>query len=86
MILRRSRRRRRIFACRRARTPRVQAPTACRPTAPKLGVLYLGLYLTALGTGGLKSSVSGHGSNQFDDSHDGERKKMLRFFNWFYFF
>ncbi|RLN18540.1 protein NRT1/ PTR FAMILY 6.3-like [Panicum miliaceum] len=52
----------------------------------QLGVLYLGLYLTALGTGGLKSSVSGFGSDQFDESHDGERGKMLRFFNWFYFF
>nr|CAB3500192.1 unnamed protein product [Digitaria exilis] len=52
----------------------------------QLGVLYLGLYLTALGTGGLKSSVSGFGSDQFDEAHDGERGKMLRFFNWFYFF
>uniref|UniRef100_A0A0D3HGG8 Major facilitator superfamily (MFS) profile domain-containing protein n=1 Tax=Oryza barthii TaxID=65489 RepID=A0A0D3HGG8_9ORYZ len=53
----------------------------------QLGVLYLGLYLTALGTGGLKSSVSGFGSDQFDESDvDGERKKMMRFFNWFYFF
>ncbi|XP_047093820.1 protein NRT1/ PTR FAMILY 6.3-like [Lolium rigidum] len=52
----------------------------------QLGVLYLGLYMTALGTGGLKSSVSGFGSDQFDDSDDSERKKMTRFFNWFYFF
>ncbi|CAM0956244.1 unnamed protein product [Alopecurus aequalis] len=52
----------------------------------QLGVLYLGLYMTALGTGGLKSSVSGFGSDQFDESDDGERKKMMRFFNWFYFF
>ncbi|KQJ97753.1 protein NRT1/ PTR FAMILY 6.3 [Brachypodium distachyon] len=52
----------------------------------QLGVLYLGLYMTALGTGGLKSSVSGFGSDQFDESDDVERKKMMRFFNWFYFF
>ncbi|KAM0880567.1 hypothetical protein ACQ4PT_033511 [Festuca glaucescens] len=52
----------------------------------QLGVLYLGLYMTALGTGGLKSSVSGFGSDQFDESDGGERKKMMRFFNWFYFF
>ncbi|RWW42570.1 hypothetical protein BHE74_00051873 [Ensete ventricosum] len=32
-----------------------------------LGVLNLGLYLTALGMGGLKSSVSGFGSDQFDE-------------------
>ncbi|RZS00568.1 hypothetical protein BHM03_00030297 [Ensete ventricosum] len=33
------------------------------------GVLNLGLYLTALGTGGLKSSVSGFGSDQFDETN-----------------
>jgi dipeptide/tripeptide permease len=69
-------------------------PPACAAASPdcvpanttQLGVLYLGLYLTALGTGGLKSSVSGFGSDQFDEAHDVERNKMLRFFNWFYFF
>ncbi|KAL6906421.1 hypothetical protein ACP4OV_004022 [Aristida adscensionis] len=62
------------------------SPDCVPANGTQLGVLYLGLYLTALGTGGLKSSVSGFGSDQFDDGHDGERKKMLRFFNWFYFF
>ncbi|CAN6294338.1 unnamed protein product [Urochloa humidicola] len=63
------------------------AGPGCVPAnGTQLGVLYLGLYLTALGTGGLKSSVSGFGSDQFDEAHDGERGKMLRFFNWFYFF
>lgn len=49
-------------------------------------VLYMALYLTALGTGGLKSSVSGFGSDQFDDSNKVERKQMANFFNWFFFF
>ncbi|XP_071919137.1 protein NRT1/ PTR FAMILY 6.3-like [Coffea arabica] len=52
----------------------------------QLLVLYAALYLTALGTGGLKSSVSGFGSDQFDDSDEKERKKMIKFFNWFFFF
>ncbi|KAL6645364.1 hypothetical protein ACP70R_016972 [Stipagrostis hirtigluma subsp. patula] len=56
------------------------------PNGTQLGVLYLGLYLTALGTGGLKSSVSGFGSDQFDESDAGERKRMARFFSWFFFF
>lgn len=51
----------------------------------QLIVLYIALYLTALGTGGLKSSVSGFGSDQFDDSDPDERKKMSNFFNWFFF-
>ncbi|KAI0520603.1 hypothetical protein KFK09_008079 [Dendrobium nobile] len=63
------------------------ATTSCvRATGGQLGVLYLALYLTALGTGGLKSSVSGFGSDQFDESDRTERKQMTRFFNWFFFF
>ncbi|XP_015964415.1 protein NRT1/ PTR FAMILY 6.3 [Arachis duranensis] len=57
-----------------------------RATSKQLTVLYLALYMTALGTGGLKSSVSGFGSDQFDDTDEKERKQMLKFFNWFYFF
>ncbi|CAM0871219.1 unnamed protein product [Alopecurus aequalis] len=63
------------------------ASAACaQPSGTQLGVLYLGLYLTALGTGGLKSSVSGFGSDQFDESHGGERRRVARFFSWFFFF
>ncbi|XP_021908025.1 protein NRT1/ PTR FAMILY 6.3 [Carica papaya] len=51
----------------------------------QLTVLYLALYLIALGTGGLKSSVSGFGSDQFDDSDPKERTHMTNFFNWFFF-
>ncbi|KAI9174538.1 hypothetical protein LWI28_018770 [Acer negundo] len=52
----------------------------------QLTVLYTALYLTALGTGGLKSSVSGFGSDQFDESDTKERKQMNNFFSWFFFF
>lgn len=59
----------------------------CLPASGKqLTVLYTALYLTALGTGGLKSSVSGFGSDQFDESDKQERKQMTNFFNWFFFF
>ncbi|XP_065020135.1 protein NRT1/ PTR FAMILY 6.3-like [Musa acuminata AAA Group] len=57
-----------------------------RANGTQMGVLYLGLYLTALGTGGLKSSVSGFGSDQFDEGDGAEKKQMLRFFSWFFFF
>ncbi|MBA0762144.1 hypothetical protein Gotri_024689 [Gossypium trilobum] len=59
----------------------------CTPASGiQLTVLYLALYLTALGTGGLKSSVSGFGSDQFDDSDPEEKSQMTNFFNWFFFF
>nr|GMD97244.1 protein NRT1/ PTR FAMILY 6.3-like [Ipomoea batatas] len=60
---------------------------SCVPASGgQLGVLYLALYLTALGTGGLKSSVSGLGTDQFDDSDKRERGQMVKFFSWFIFF
>ncbi|KAJ1376434.1 PTR2 family proton/oligopeptide symporter, conserved site [Sesbania bispinosa] len=59
----------------------------CIPASnTQLTVLYLALYITALGIGGVKSSVSGFGSDQFDDSDKGEKKQMITFFNWFFFF
>ncbi|XP_038876101.1 protein NRT1/ PTR FAMILY 6.3-like [Benincasa hispida] len=60
-------------------TPCIQADSK------QLAILHTALYLTALGTGGLKSSVSGFGSDQFDDMDKEERIKMSNFFNWFFF-
>ncbi|RWW84492.1 hypothetical protein BHE74_00006901 [Ensete ventricosum] len=57
-----------------------------KASGAQLEVLYLALYLTALGTGGLKSSVSGFGSDQFDETDPGEKAQMMKFFNWFFFF
>ncbi|KAF5460837.1 hypothetical protein F2P56_020678 [Juglans regia] len=71
------------------RPPKCAADTVppCIPASGmQLKVLYLALYLTALGTGGVKSSVSGFGSDQFDDSDKEERAQMSKFFNWFFFF
>ncbi|CAM8988910.1 unnamed protein product [Rhodiola kirilowii] len=71
------------------RPPKCDDPTGlgCIPaTELQLTVLFIALYLTALGTGGLKSSVSGFGSDQFDDKEPTERANMASFFHWFFFF
>ncbi|RRT82072.1 hypothetical protein B296_00015418, partial [Ensete ventricosum] len=52
----------------------------------QIRLLYLSLYLIALGTGGLKSSVSGFGTGQFDDKDEKEKSQMAYFFNRFFFF
>ncbi|RCV47016.1 hypothetical protein SETIT_9G577200v2 [Setaria italica] len=52
----------------------------------RLGLQGTQLYLMALGTGGLKSSVSGFGSDQFDETDPGELGRMARFFSWLFFF
>ncbi|XP_054808381.1 protein NRT1/ PTR FAMILY 6.3-like [Prosopis cineraria] len=66
--------------------PNTDASSCVPANDMQLTVLYLALYVTALGTGGLKSSVSGFGSDQFDDADKAEKKQMLKFFNWFFFF
>ncbi|XP_042501042.1 protein NRT1/ PTR FAMILY 6.2 [Macadamia integrifolia] len=52
----------------------------------QMGILYLALYMIAVGTGGLKSSVSGFGTDQFDEKDERERTHMAYFFNRFFFF
>ncbi|AES90949.1 putative nitrate-transporting ATPase [Medicago truncatula] len=60
---------------------------SCEPANNiQLTVLYIALYVTALGIGGLKSSVSGFGSDQFDETNEVEKNHMVKFFNWFFFF
>ncbi|XP_039049467.1 protein NRT1/ PTR FAMILY 6.4-like [Hibiscus syriacus] len=51
----------------------------------QLVLLYVALYTTALGGGGIKSNVSGFGSDQFDVTDPKEEKAMIFFFNRFYF-
>lgn len=64
----------------------IASGSCVKASGMQLGVLYLALYLTALGTGGLKSSVSGFGSDQFDEKDREEKHQMMKFFNWFFFF
>ncbi|KAK4481009.1 hypothetical protein RD792_011877 [Penstemon davidsonii] len=58
---------------------------ACHPTELQTGFFFAGLYLIALGTGGIKPCVSSFGADQFDDSDEVEKKHKSSFFNWFYF-
>uniref|UniRef100_A0A0D9XH88 Uncharacterized protein n=1 Tax=Leersia perrieri TaxID=77586 RepID=A0A0D9XH88_9ORYZ len=48
-------------------------------------VVYLGLYLVSLGTGGIKPCASALGADQFDVTDPHERVKKSSFFNWYYF-
>ncbi|KAJ7537662.1 hypothetical protein O6H91_11G016200 [Diphasiastrum complanatum] len=49
-------------------------------------LLFLGLYLTALGAGGLKSNLPTLGAAQLQDGPDSRKERELsKFFNWFVF-
>ncbi|PIA27989.1 hypothetical protein AQUCO_07400085v1 [Aquilegia coerulea] len=51
----------------------------------KAVMLFGGLYLIALGVGGIKGSLPAHGAEQFDESTIGGRKQRSTFFNYFVF-
>jgi solute carrier family 15 (peptide/histidine transporter), member 3/4 len=44
-----------------------------------------GIYIIAVGTGGIKPCVSTFGADQFDDSNPQDQKEKASYFNWFYF-
>nr|GEV20728.1 protein NRT1/ PTR FAMILY 4.6 [Tanacetum cinerariifolium] len=48
-------------------------------------MLFLGLYLVALGVGGIKGSLPVHGADQFDENDIKGRKQRSTFFNYFVF-
>ncbi|CAL5053489.1 unnamed protein product [Urochloa decumbens] len=77
-----------------ARTPSLMpAQCAKSPGAPpcspvsgaKKAMLFAGLYITALGIGGIKGSLPSHGAEQFDEHAPRGRKGRSTFFNYFVF-
>ncbi|XP_015893998.3 protein NRT1/ PTR FAMILY 8.3-like isoform X1 [Ziziphus jujuba] len=58
----------------------------CPSAAPaQYAVFFFGLYMIALGTGGIKPCIWPFGADQFDDTDPRERVKKGSYFNWFYF-
>ncbi|KAK7307142.1 hypothetical protein VNO77_39950 [Canavalia gladiata] len=51
----------------------------------KATMLFVGLYLVALGVGGIKGSLPAHGGEQFDETTSVGRKQRSTFFNYFVF-
>ncbi|XP_004508775.1 protein NRT1/ PTR FAMILY 4.6 isoform X1 [Cicer arietinum] len=48
-------------------------------------MLFAGLYVVALGVGGIKGSLPPHGAEQFDETTQEGRNKRTEFFNYFVF-
>ncbi|XVF50183.1 hypothetical protein PTKIN_Ptkin04bG0075400 [Pterospermum kingtungense] len=51
----------------------------------KEAMLFTGLYLVALGVGGIKGSLPPHGAEQFDETTPQGRKQRSSFFNYYVF-
>ncbi|KAK7329252.1 hypothetical protein VNO77_23405 [Canavalia gladiata] len=74
-----------------AREPSLK-PQLCDQDTPcqevsggKAAMLFVGLYLVALGVGGIKGSLPTHGGEQFDETTPSGRKERSTFFNYFVF-
>lgn len=59
--------------------------TPCEAVSPAYKiVLYLSLFLIALGCGGVRSSLLPFGADQFTDTNQADQQKKVLFFSWFY--
>ncbi|XP_019164965.1 PREDICTED: protein NRT1/ PTR FAMILY 4.6-like [Ipomoea nil] len=66
--------------------PRCDVGKACEAVhGAKAAVLFTGLYLVALGVGGIKGSLATHGAEQLDQDTSHGRKQRSTFFNYFVF-
>ncbi|KAL6648500.1 hypothetical protein ACP70R_012724 [Stipagrostis hirtigluma subsp. patula] len=65
--------------------PTCTGPDCLPDGSSQSAVFFLGLYMMAIGAGGIKPCVSSFGADQFDDSSPAERLKKDSFFNWFFF-
>ncbi|KAJ0693386.1 putative proton-dependent oligopeptide transporter family, MFS transporter superfamily [Helianthus annuus] len=48
----------------------------------KAALLFVAMYLLAVGDGGVKAALPSHGADQFDEKDPKEAKQMSSFFNW----
>lgn len=52
----------------------------------QLAILYVGLYLVAIGTSGVKAAAPPLGADQYDEKDPKEAAKLSSYFNWLMFF
>lgn len=58
----------------------------CQPArGGEIAVLFVGLYLVAFGTSGVKAACPSLGADQFDENDPKEAAKLSSYFNWFLF-
>ncbi|KAF8398036.1 hypothetical protein HHK36_016962 [Tetracentron sinense] len=63
----------------------VQTDNCQHVNGQKSAILFSGLYLIALGSGGLKAALPTLGADQFDENNPKERRLISSFFNFFLF-
>ncbi|CAN6269128.1 unnamed protein product [Urochloa humidicola] len=62
----------------------VVASSCHNPMLSAQNVAFLGLYLVAFGSGGVRAALLPFGAEQFDDANAVDRERKMSFFSWFY--
>ncbi|XP_038974673.1 protein NRT1/ PTR FAMILY 4.2-like [Phoenix dactylifera] len=65
-----------------AREESLRPSAGHRPSSLQAAILYVGIYLMALGVGGVKANLPAHGADQIDQA---KKHLISSFFNWFFF-
>ncbi|PUZ48709.1 hypothetical protein GQ55_7G268300 [Panicum hallii var. hallii] len=58
--------------------------SSCHPVLGAKNVAFLGLYLVAFGSGGVRAALLPFGAEQYDDDNAVDRERKMSFFSWFY--
>jgi dipeptide/tripeptide permease len=58
--------------------------SSCHPVLGARNMAFLGLYLVAFGSGGVRAALLPFGAEQFDDDNAVDRERKMSFFSWFY--
>ncbi|KAL8128159.1 protein NRT1/ PTR FAMILY 4.6-like isoform X2 [Apium graveolens] len=62
------------------------SPNQCeKADSGQVAMLYTGLYLVALGGGGMKAAIPSFGADQYDERDPEEAAMIPTYFNWFFF-
>ncbi|KAH9620025.1 hypothetical protein KSS87_023213 [Heliosperma pusillum] len=65
--------------------PKLRPAPGQEASGSQLAVLYLSLFLAALGSGGIRPCVVAFGAEQFDESDPKQKNVTWKYFNWYYF-
>ncbi|XP_010681571.2 protein NRT1/ PTR FAMILY 3.1 [Beta vulgaris subsp. vulgaris] len=65
--------------------PKLRPPPGEEASGGQLAILYVSIYLAALGSGGIRPCVVAFGAEQFDESDPNQKNSTWKYFNWYYF-
>ncbi|KAG2568453.1 protein NRT1/ PTR FAMILY 8.3-like [Panicum virgatum] len=58
--------------------------SSCHPVLGAKNTAFLGLYLVAFGSGGVRAAIMPFGAAQYDDDNAVDRERKMSFFSWYY--